>query len=72
MYLAETAVGDALEKAATLAAPFGPGFQKEHLKDAAKLEIWCSNFNDPGPDRSEFRLIDKDGKVLFTTSLGGY
>jgi len=72
MYLADNVTGPALEKAATAKKPFGPGFQPEHLKNAVRMEIWCSNITDLGEDHTDFKLIDKDGKVLFTSTVGGF
>jgi len=51
---------------------FQPKWPEEQIKQAAKLEIWCTNFNDPGPDSTTFKLINADGKIIATQNIGGY
>jgi hypothetical protein len=72
MYLSDTFKGDSLAVKATERPPFGPGFTDDQVTGAETMEVHCSNVSDPGPDRMEFRLLDKDGNVLATKSLAGY
>jgi hypothetical protein len=51
--------------------PFGPGFSAEEADQADYMEIWGSPYEEPGLDRTEFRLI-KDGVVFKVAEVGGY
>lgn len=39
--------------------------------DFDTVEVWSSDFNDPGPDFNEFRLF-KNGKQVETYRINGY
>ncbi len=51
--------------------PFGPGFSEDEARNADAMEIWGTQFNDPGPDYVEFRLI-KDGQTWVERRVDGY
>jgi hypothetical protein len=72
MYLFDTFKGEALAVKATEKPPFGPGFAEDQLAGVEAMEVHFSGFSDPGPDRAEYRLLDKDGNVLVTKSVDGY
>jgi hypothetical protein len=68
-YLHETKTGaDARETAARL-PPFGPGIERA---DIHRLEVWASDFKEPGDDYCEFRAFDEGGRLLATRRVGGY
>jgi len=52
--------------------PFTPDFPKDEIEKAAKLEIWGSDFDEPGGDYCEFRLIDKEGVQISAARVPGY
>jgi len=51
--------------------PFSPEFTEEEVKDADKIEVWATSFNDEGPDYCEFRLMKKD-QVISSKRVDGY
>jgi hypothetical protein len=71
MYLGETIAGAGLQDKATLRPPFGPGFSATEAADADKMEVWHTQFKDPGPDYSEFRLF-KGGRQVGSKRIDGY
>lgn len=52
--------------------PFGPGVCRDIAEKAARMEVWGSNFNEPGPDYCEFRLYDVAGIVVDRRRVDGY
>ena len=71
-YLYQKHEGAEARKTAAEAAPFGPGFPKETADQAERLEIWASEFSEPGPDYCEFRLFGAQGQSLGTRRQAGY
>lgn len=71
-YLQTTELDGAARKLAMQRAPFGPGLTEEQAKGVTKVEVWCSSFNDPGPDYTDFKFFDQAGKLVGTRTLGGY
>lgn len=71
MYLLKSVEGSEMVGEATSPAPFGPGFAKEEIAQADRMEVWCSSFGDPGSDFNEFRLL-KDNSVLASRRIEGY
>jgi hypothetical protein len=70
VYLHEKHVGDAARKIATRPRPMGAG-----LNDAADVEVvevWCSDFLDPGDDFNDFRIYNAQGELLRTVRINGY
>jgi hypothetical protein len=52
--------------------PFGfPKFTLDEVKEAERLEVWGSSFNDPGDDFCEFRVI-KNNETILTKRVDGY
>jgi len=47
-------------------------FEKRDIERAETLEAWGTSFTDPGPDYTEFKLIDEGGEVLVSTRVEGY
>lgn len=72
MYKVNEYVGEDLTKMATARPPFGPGFQPEEVAKASKMEVWGTSFTDPGGDYCEFKLLDADGNVIGSRTVGGY
>ena len=70
MYLRSTLSGEGMSYA-TLEPPFGPGFTEDQVKQADKMEVWCSGFKDPGPDFTRFKLLKGDETVA-SQEVGGY
>lgn len=52
--------------------PFTPDFPKDEVAQAVKLEIWGSDYDEPGGDYCEFRLIGKDGVQISAARVSGY
>lgn len=50
----------------------GPQFGPEKVAKAAKLEVWGSSFDDPGPDWCRFDLLDADGQRIASQTTPGY
>ena len=59
-------------KEAAARPPFGPGFAAGIVEKIEALEIWGTEFKDPGPDYCEFRAFDADGAQLATMKVKGY
>ena len=59
-----------IEREARWANP-EPPFGQDVIGRAVKMEIWSSNFTDPGPDFNELRLFMGDGAV-FVARVDGY
>lgn len=57
---------------AALPLPFGPCFSGEIAEKTETLEVWGTEFKDPGPDFCEFRAIDANGVVLGRKRIDGY
>ena len=59
---------------ATLRKPMGPGFTVEQacLSTVKTMEVWGTNFNDPGLDEFHFILKDKDGNKIASATVPGY
>jgi len=67
MYLNET-----ITQPERMAKPsFNVRFPAETVAKADRLEVWSSSFNDPGPDRNEFRLM-AGSECLATVHQSGY
>lgn len=72
MYKIDEILGaDQVREHALTPPPFGPGFGNGQVKTATRMEIWGTNFNDPGPDFTEFRLF-KGSVFLASRRLNGY
>jgi hypothetical protein len=72
MYLMHKHDGDDAVRVAQQTRPFGPGFPEELVKRAHRLEVWGSQFTDPGPDKTVFKLYDIDGAVIGEREVAGY
>jgi hypothetical protein len=72
MHLISECEGESAQAQASSAAPFGPGFSDDVVEKTAKLTIMGSSFADPGPEFTEFEVLDKDGKSLGKRRLAGY
>ena len=66
MYLYETKTGDGMQGDGF----FQPCFKQEQLKEADRLEVWATSFNDAN-EYCDFRLM-KDDKVVAESTIGGY
>lgn len=55
----------------TRPVPFGGGFDEREAEEADRMEVWCSRFDDPGPDYNVFRLV-KDDMVIAERRVVGY
>lgn len=51
---------------------FTPKWQPALLEKAAKMEVWCSSFSEPGGDYTKFILKDASDKQLAEATMGGY
>lgn len=72
MYQVKSLTGKQMRIEALTSPPFGPRFTEEQVSKAVKMEIWCTNFSDPGDDYTEFRLIDAEGKIISTKTINGF
>jgi hypothetical protein len=72
MHLISRATGKQARDDAGAPKPFGPGFPVGALKNVETLEVWGSEFKDPGPDFTEFRVFDAKGLALGTRRVEGY
>jgi len=72
MYLIERVEGTTLKKKAMESRPFGPGFPENLVKNAVRMEVWGSSFNDPGPDCCKFKLLDCEDRLIAEVEVGGY
>jgi len=52
--------------------PMGPAFDVLQAGQATWMEIWGSEFGDPGEDKVEFRLVDSDNKIIAIREVKGY
>lgn len=52
-------------------SPFGPGFSRVQTAQAKSMEIYCTDFRDPG-EECVFVLRDARGLVLAETRVPGY
>jgi hypothetical protein len=71
-YLYRKSEGAQARKEAAEAPPFGPGFPPDIVARTERLEIWCSRFEDPGPDYSEVKAFDAQGQLLGSRCQDGY
>jgi hypothetical protein len=53
-------------------APFGGGFTKVQAEEASEMVVTGTSFEDPGPDRCEYKLVRVDGSVIAVNSTLGY
>ena len=67
-----TFTGGRARKQAAAPPLFGPGFSAEIIEKTETLEVWGTEFKDPGPDYCEFRAIDAKGVLLGQRRIGGY
>jgi hypothetical protein len=51
--------------------PMGPGF-KVVPEGAQSMEVWGTMINHEGPDFTEFRLLNSQGRVMQIRTLRGY
>lgn len=47
-------------------------FTKAEVEQADRVEVWSSEFNDPGPDCNQFLLIGGDKKVIRAVEQPGF
>ncbi len=66
-----TFTGGRARKQAAAPPPFGPGFSTEIIEKTETLEVWGTEFKDPGPDYCEFRAIDANGVRIALKRLEG-
>jgi hypothetical protein len=52
--------------------PFGPEFSNEQINQAAKMEVWGSQFHESGGDYVEFKLFCCHGQLIAQKRIGGY
>ncbi len=71
MYKQATITQDVPKMAMEL-PPFGPGFDRATAEDAVRMEVWCTSFNDPSPDFTEFRLFNAKGEQYAQGQVDGY
>ena len=71
LYLLEEHVGDERFEFGMHSAPFGPGFSKEDLSGAARIEVWCTSIRHP-EEFTEFRLLDSEDNVVMAKRINGY
>lgn len=64
--------GDDAKKKAADRPPCGPGFDEKTVAQTARLEVWGTNFSDPGPDYCQFRVFDATGKQCGVRNVDGY
>lgn len=69
-YLYETHEGEQIAKVNSSLC--GPQFEEEAVASAAKMEVWGSSFNDPGPDWCRFDLLDAKGVKIVSRTTPGY
>jgi len=69
MYLFRELKGDEARHECASRPPFGVGLVNDHIE---RVEIWCTEFKDPGPDYTEFRMYDAAGALIATRRIGGY
>jgi len=50
---------------------FGPKFSEDVIKDATSMEIWHSEFSDPGADKTEF-ILKNGSSEIGRKSTAGY
>lgn len=72
MYLVSDMTGTEARDAAKRCPPFGPGFPAELAELAERLEVWGTSCDDPGPDKTVFKLFDEGGRVIGERELAGY
>lgn len=55
-------------------APFGPGLSAVEAQKYAYMEIWCSNYDEPGDDFTEFRFFasNNNSEVVKVVRHHGY
>lgn len=56
---------------ATARKPFGPGLKQADAEKAAKLEVWATTVKEGG-EKTEFRLLNAEGKRIATGTVAGY
>ena len=64
--------GQEAKRVASRPGPFWPGFAENIVEKAARVETWCSSFNDPGGDYCEWRAFDSEGRPIGTHRVAGY
>ena len=69
MYKYEEYHGDKARSECAMPEPFGIGVTDPRIE---RLEIWATEFNDPGSDYVEFRMYDASGARLGTRRMEGY
>ena len=71
MYMIAKISGPEAQQVAKDEEPFGPRFPANVVESITRLEIWATNFKDPGPDFTEFRAYAKD-TLLKTRRIAGF
>ena len=71
MYLDSYVEGDALVSCAMMRRPMGPGFSKDVVAQADRLEVWCTGILDSGPEFVKFDLLRR-GKLVASIVVPGH
>lgn len=72
VHLIETKVGTRAVQMAAERIPFGPGFPAEIVKLTSKIEVYGSDFDEPGPDYCLFRVFNESGQTVGERRVNGY
>tara|TARA_R110000824_G_scaffold350598_3_gene537534 strand:+ start:336 stop:554 length:219 start_codon:yes stop_codon:yes gene_type:complete len=72
MYKIQEFTGNDAKKYATSSPPLGMLLPQEMVEKVEKVEIWGTNFSDPGPDFTDHRAFDKSGKQITNYIVSGY
>ncbi len=57
---------------AVIESPVSPDKLKHVADKAAKIEVWHSSFEDPGPDGDEYKVFNADGNLIGLFKTTGY
>jgi hypothetical protein len=72
MYKFKVYTEETVAKVGIESPPMGPGFTPEQLQGATLMEVWGTLASAKGPDRTEFRLFDKEGRLKAVREVKGY
>jgi hypothetical protein len=70
MYKIEEYDGEGAKSILVSRRPMGAGVPLDVAQNYTHVEVWGTEFIDPGPERCEFRATTADGKVTVFTVPG--
>ncbi len=72
MYLYQKVEGYNARTQAGIQPPFGMGLSPNEVGRVSWIDIWCTNFDDKGPDYCMMVAFDEAGNEVANVRIDGY